>query len=521
MPDRVSHHVVIGKAEWGDPQHFHLLLAIHHPSFPSHLLSALCFFFHRILSPHQSDLLLPSSSAALTMPGDDDPIQNRPAAPSAPDSRRWPDDENPFVAFRRFADEQLSSMLQSVMGIPSMSSRPSPDHWAVFDDDARFRKRDNSESKGDDHAAADNSDHPFHHNNRHPSRSWTEWEDQWHVDHPRRRRTDQDFFDSFFDSPFSSRFLHPHHHPMFSGFASNTSTWPLTYLMFSPYSPLHLERQDYYQSHHDRGVFSSLMSSLSLSSDCDPAESHWREAFEDLIRLENGKPMLDHDSSAVVKRETTRDWLYGLVKRGSVGDQWKISELGKNDWSSPMAISQFHFKDDDCETPKDRIVEEKTEALTELDMFDRFFEDAAARESKAFADAFESPILRFLLEERQRSRDTPSDTENWFERVSNNSIPDAVPEKQQPAPETQAIVPSRAEPTAEKPTVISTMTRTERIRLPNGSTQKKTVWTKKFSDGREESNESVEIMNPPQSQDSSNQDRPTSDQKNSGWFWKD
>ncbi|OOF94341.1 hypothetical protein ASPCADRAFT_516584 [Aspergillus carbonarius ITEM 5010] len=462
------------------------------------------------------------------MPGDDDSIQNRPARPSAPESRRWPDDENPFVAFRRFADEQLSSMLQSVMGIPSMSSRPSSDHWAVFDDEARFRKRDNGEAKGDDHAPADNSDHPFHHNNRYPSRSWTEWEDQWHADHPRRRRTDLDFFDSFFDSswsdsPFSSRFFHSHHRPMFPGFASNPSTWPLTYLMFSPYSPLHLERQEYYQSHHDRGVFSSLMSSLSLSSECDPAETHWREAFEDLIRLENGKSMLDHDSSAVVKRETAQDWLYGLVKRGSVGDQWKISEPGRNDWSSPMTvISQFQSKDDNRVTPKGRIVDEETEALTELDMFDRVFEDAAARESKGFADAFESPILRFLLEERQSSQDTPSDdTENWFERVSKNSIPDAVPEKQQPASETHAVVPSSAEPTSEKPTVISTMTRTERIRLPDGSTQKKTVWTKKFADGREESNESVEVVNPSQTQDSPNQDRPVSDQKNSGWFWKD
>ncbi|PYI12245.1 hypothetical protein BO78DRAFT_357992 [Aspergillus sclerotiicarbonarius CBS 121057] len=463
------------------------------------------------------------------MPGDDDSTQNRPAAPSAPDSRRWPDDENPFVAFRRFADEQLSSMLQSVMGIPSMSSRPSPDHWAIFDEEARFRKKDNSEAKGDDHAPAD-TEHPSHHKNRHPSRSWTEWEDNWHADHPRGRRTDQDFFESFldrswFDGPFSSRFFHPHHRPMFSGFASNASTWPLTYLLFSPYSPLHLERQEYYQSHHDRGVFSSLVSSLSLS-ESDSAEAHWREAFEDLIRLENGKLMLDHDSTALVKRETARDWLYGLAKRGSLGDQWKISEFGGNDWSSPMtAIRQFHSKDDDREIPKNRTVDEETEALTELDMFDRFFEDAAAHESKAFADAFESPILRFLLEERQRSRDTPSDdTENWLEFVSggrNNSIPDAVPEKQQPASETQVVIPSHAQPTAEKPTVISTMTRTERIRLPDGSTQKKTVWTKKFADGREESNETVEVLNPPQTQDSPNQEKPASDQKNTGWFWRD
>ncbi|CAL00843.1 hypothetical protein CBS63078_1748 [Aspergillus niger] len=468
------------------------------------------------------------------MPSDDTSSQNRNSAPS--DSRRWPDDETALDAVRRFADEQVSSVLQSVMGIPSMSSRPSPDHWAIFDEEA-FRRRDGGgDAKGVEHApgtapgAADNSDHYNQRHNRYPAHSWRDWDDQWYADnHPRWRRSDRDFFDYFFDraslfdSPFSSRFFHPFHRSMFSDFASNSFGWPFSYLLFSPYSPLHLERQDQYHSHRDRGVFSSLMSSLSLSSENEnnnPAtESHWREAFEDLIRLENGKPMLDQDTTALAKRETARDWLYGLAKRGSLGDQWKISESGRDGRSNPMLVFHDYTSDrgDGGEVSLERTADEnETETMTELDMFDRFFEDAAARESKAIAEMFESPILRLLLEERRRPRDTD---EKWLEPVSDkrneNTVPDTLPEnKLQSTPVTESTT------TTEQPTVISTMTRTERVRLPDGSTQKKTVWTKRFSDGREESNETTEVLNPPHGQNSTG-DSSSANQKESGWFWRD
>ncbi|GKZ19673.1 hypothetical protein AbraIFM66951_003703 [Aspergillus brasiliensis] len=467
------------------------------------------------------------------MPSDDTSSQNRNSTPS--DSRRWPDDETPLDAVRRFADEQVSSVLQSVMGIPSMSSRPSSDHWAIFDDEARFRRRDGGDAKGDKHApgtapgAADNSDHHHQRHNRYPAHSWSDWEDQWYADnHPRWRRRDRDnifdfFFDraSFFDSPFSSRFFHPFHRSMFSDLASNSFGWPFSYLIFSPYSPLHLERQGQYHSHRDRGVFSSLMSSLSLSSENEnennpPTETHWREAFEDLIRLENGKPMLDQDTTALAKRETARDWLYGLAKRGSLGDQWKISESGRDGRSNPMLV--FHGYSSN--RGDDEVVREITaddnepETMTELDMFDRFFEDAAARESKAFADIFESPILRLLLEERRR----PHDTDRWLEPVyddkRNKTAPETLPENQQ-----QSTPVTESTTATEQPTVISTMTRTERVRLPDGSTQKKTVWTKRFSDGREESNETTEVLNPPHGQESSSP--ASTGRKDTGWFWRD
>src|SRR5215471_6848998 len=42
--------------------------------------------------------------------------------------------ENPFIAFRRYADEHISALLQSVMGLPSAFSSPSTNSWLVFRD---------------------------------------------------------------------------------------------------------------------------------------------------------------------------------------------------------------------------------------------------------------------------------------------------------------------------------------------------------------------------------------------------
>lgn len=49
--------------------------------------------------------------------------------------------ENPFIKFRQFADSQISSLLQSIIGLPSTFSRNQTDHprWADFDEDLRRR----------------------------------------------------------------------------------------------------------------------------------------------------------------------------------------------------------------------------------------------------------------------------------------------------------------------------------------------------------------------------------------------
>ncbi|OGM44780.1 hypA-like protein [Aspergillus bombycis] len=425
----------------------------------------------------------PSAGEEPTMAGDDN--ANRDRDPSAQSSQLWPDDDNPFVAFRRFADEQISSVLQS----SHPTRRQSPPH-DPFDIDFFF----------------------------------------------------DSFFDKFwFDDRVSSRFFHPYNRPLFSSMVNDESpAWPVTYLMFSPYSPLHLERQAQYRSSREHGVFSSLMSTLNLSAEHDPAEPQWREAFEDLLRLENGKPMLDRDPADVSKRESGKDWLQGLVKRGSLGDRFKyISGTEGRPWSTITFDNSKNMEDSHSLAEKEALSDSakaeiswgdaEPDSVTELDMYDRFLADIEAREREFFNDAHESPLLRLLLEDRYRAADNRASLKqaNWVEDTE-SSLGRVPGENQKTVSKTDSQSATDASPAetdksvAEKSSyVISTKTSTERIRLPDGSIQTKTVKTQRFADGREESNESVEVVNPSQvSRELTSLEGAPSDGKPSGWFWK-
>ncbi|KAB8200509.1 hypothetical protein BDV34DRAFT_12836 [Aspergillus parasiticus] len=490
------------------------------------------------------------------MAGDDNSNRNRDSSAQSP--QLWPDDDNPFVAFRRFADEQISSMLQSVTGLPSTVTAPPPDHWSIFSDDRYYkdaytRQRQSGDGKEGDHyagsetgASAESTDNP-------PSQSrWPGSDDPWQSHRTRRQTLPHDpfdidfFFDSFFDrfwfdDRVSSRFFHPYNRPLFSSMINDESpAWPVTYLMFSPYSPLHLERQAQYRSSRERGVFSSLMSTLNLSAEHDPAEPQWREAFEDLLRLENGKPMLDRDPADISKRESGKDWLQGLVKRGSLGDRFKyISGTEGRPWStitfdSPKSTDDGRsLTEEEASTNNTKAKiswgDAETESVTELDMYDRFLADIEAREREFFKDAHESPLLRLLLEDRYRTPDNRvslrkangvEDTESSLDQVSGEHQKTVSEIDSQPSTNTSPAETNNS--VAEnKHYVISTKTSTERIRLPDGSIQTKTVKTQRFADGREESNESIEVVNPLQvNREPTNPEGAPSDEKPSGWFWK-
>ncbi|KAF7178729.1 hypothetical protein CNMCM7691_007547 [Aspergillus felis] len=468
-------------------------------------------------------------------------------------------DHNPFVAFRRYADEQISSMLQSVMGLPSSISAPHSNHWAIFAEENNYREpnylqRQTSEGKDGGYQGASGNTDDIGQDDKPPASSrWPRSDDPWHSHNHGRFDRPSDFFslDSFFDSffdrfwfddHFSSRFFHPFHQPFFFNMLNDDSaTWPLAYLMFSPYSPLHLERQASYRAHKERGVFSSLITSLKPSSERDPAEPQWREAFEDLLRLENGKPMLDREpSTTLVKKESGTEWLKGLVQRGSLGDRWKYVSGPEGQGWSGITLESVEPTDKD----RSRLDESPTQQTqaeaswkdttsapeTELDMYDQFLADIEARERDFF---YESPLLRSLLEERRRLKEEiepfekagPSkETDSWIDLVSDgdkNTVPETAPH-----PTSEVSTTSETRPTSsateQQPYVVSTRTTTERIHLRDGSIQTKTVKTKRFADGREETNESVEVMNPPpKSQDSVAGQEALENQKKRSWFWRD
>lgn len=473
----------------------------------------------------------------------------------------WPDDDNPFVAFRRFADEQISSMLQSVMGLPSMASSPQSGGWAVFSESnnynnaTRHRDAESSGGSGTGSSESPNNSTSYSYDEKQPSVSnqsqWSVSSDPWHWHH-RRRHGDNlsDFFGfgSFFDRfwlddhlPLSSRIFPSSAHDSIFGILDGDEDmpmWPVIYVMTSPYSPLQLEREARYRAHrgHDEGVFSSLMSSLKLSSEPDqsyerdPREPEWRDAFEDLLRIKYGKPMLDRESEPVRRQQPEKDWLAGLVQRGSLGEGWKYTPSQSGSWFTNRQKAS-HALPEKAEDSKDQ--EAETDPATELDMYERFIQDIEAREREFSRQFHDSPILRFLSEERQRHKEEieayraklaekegrNESSDSWIDLVSGgrkDTVPNTI-ENASSDPYTAVEQTASTDVTPSQPHVVSTKTTTERVRLADGSVTTKTVKTQRFSDGREESNESVEVNNP--SQKSTGQDSSNNDSSNGGWFW--
>lgn len=505
------------------------------------------------------------------MPSDRDSDNNRDKS-NMPQNKDWDGESetNPFVTFRRFADEQVSSVLQSITGLPSSMGSPQSDSWTIFTDDKSYKnmayrhhngansnitnaaERDSTPNQSPNPNTPDgdenppkytNNDQPTSHLPQNPPYLSEEVKRSAHPpSHNECRPFDFFGLDSFFNRfedhffPFASSLFHPHTSFPFSDMFDDSSspTWPLTYIMLSPYSPLHLERQTQYRAQRDQGVFSAIVSSLrpesESASDHDPAEPQWREAFEDLLRLENGKSMLERDTLAPskIRLENGTEWLHGLVKRGSLGDRWKyVSGTDSHPWSG---ITFTGHNEDDRQLPEnDSAAREETQPETELELYQRFLQDIEDRE-REFSRA--SPLLRALLEERQHQQDAfekfqrgmtsdpeqgNDDTESWLDLVSGGhrkSVPETDDTTPTPPAEKKQIEP------ASEIRVISTMTRTERTRLPDGSIETKKVQTKRYEDGREETESFVETSRP-KVEAGEEQPSEQNTQPKNGWFWKD
>jgi len=227
------------------------------------------------------------------------------------------------------------------------------------------------------------------------------------------------------------------------------------YLLYSEYSPLHLE--------HETGF-----------------DSSFRQRFEDLIRIQDGKAMLSNEELAEAKTSSSVEWLgrvVPLLKDGENGRQGRIT-IKSNSGRQPVAqVEEVR----EGSTYQSESSQEYTEDLdTEQDIYERQFGELPCV-------GVEHPM-------------------------SSHSAQKATGAQ------------------ASRPDILSTLTTTERHVAPDGSITTKTVLKKRFADGREESSETVETklptaMGPSWSEQNSGiQERQTSstqggDQRKKGWFW--
>ena len=350
------------------------------------------------------------------------------------------DHGNPFIAFRRYADEQMASMLQSFLGIPSVLNP----HWSTTNEEAHRRlmeslgvlpsSRDESTKKpkkqtenGDSDFAS--SSHAYGNPLRCPYRPLSEQEsDEWDQRDPLLVARQACF----------ARFL-----------------------KHSGYSPLNLEK--------DRMLGESNV--------------HWRRAFEDLMDAQSNMSMGSYDGGL-----NEKEWITACTNRWRNVDPPFRSDMGLVENLQQRVLQEV---DNDllrmgCAT---KAPENDSDHDTELDMYEHM-----------------------LAMERNSARASAGTSTTTLEKT----------------PKAQSV--EISEPKSKG--VVSTLTTTERVVLPDGSTTTKRILRKRFSDGREESSESVHTTQAEQDhtdfsqfhtregQSSENSsDRRKDQEKKGGWFW--
>ena len=298
--------------------------------------------------------------------------------------------DNPFIQFRRFADSQISSLLQSVIGLPSLFERPSPTaRWIVIQsdgdgnevyvngDEVTMRKRRELEEgwrkqkeqeaeeragvaeavREDNMGSAPSSTKtatpaPSDANNPTSKKSgglldWLGWDGrQKHEDKqdettprngpmimPSVRMTVSDK-----DNPES---LNP-----FSGNMSEAVKWLLT----DEYSPIflrgHIPKDIYHGGpsfyhalHHPHWPDFRAVSSPDRFEEELRFRVPWCDAFEDLVSLQQNGHMIDRDEPT---RTSSAQWLNDMIKRGSLGPVMSRGLVGPQ-WSTEYArlVSPF------------------------------------------------------------------------------------------------------------------------------------------------------------------------------------
>ncbi|EPS34521.1 hypothetical protein PDE_09485 [Penicillium oxalicum 114-2] len=388
-------------------------------------------------------------------------------------------DLNPFVALRRFADEHVSAVLQSITGLPSTLSPPQTDRWTIFTDEETY------ESTKYRHRESDND-------SRRPYETLT-------VD-----PYDLSVYDPFEQSPLG--FPLP---PVPNFHEEWEKQWPLNYIFFSAYSPTRLEKEARGETSHGDDTFSSL-----IPSSRNPKEPQWREAFEDLLRLENGLPLLDHSRIIAGRSENNEQWLRGVLKRESMGPRFKNALVHGNDGDLTIEVrTRVKIPVIELElTEEEEIMQEKF--MRDIDELRR--KDPLLSESQ---------ILRIMVE---RYFEPPP----GLEEARQDNDPHARDPKDLWLDQIQELderlrayhfVATRKTGDNEPSRVVSTSSRTEQTHYPDGMFSSRRVVTKQYADGREET-DSFDETSLPHSDDgwdevnSENSEKPKSKSKG-GWFW--
>ena len=402
------------------------------------------------------------------------------------------DDPNPFILFRRFADDQMSTLMNgvfsisSLFGSPSISPRRSVQDYEKWLQEARessqrlaheaeeaeriigvyTRAHDEAQHAVPEPASDNGSEAP-----RCPYRPAEQ-----QVPRPEEPALSICLLDDATRSCLSLAALGlrlPNTVLNAPVLGEQLPSIPVAYLLYSPYSPVRLEQQPRLCGH----------------------SAKWREAFEDLLAVQSGQELPPRSQRVP---ESSVDWVRGMILLAMCKQEKDIEESGiaadktsKTIKQHPGLLSRFTSprqpeNDADEDETADNFADGGDAEISELDMYDRILSSQQPLSDGTARVATPSSTLLH----------SPSDTDS-----KNQSV-------------------------------LSTLTTTERTTLQDGSVHTKVVLKKRFSDGREESTETVHHQNAVRrEQDTTSKsikdedarkfgkDNGDKENSSSGWFW--
>ncbi|KAF2646589.1 hypothetical protein P280DRAFT_464788 [Massarina eburnea CBS 473.64] len=202
--------------------------------------------------------------------------------------------------------------------------------------------------------------------------------------------------------------------------------------------------------------------SLEELEDMKRSGVNWRDAFEDLIRAENGAPLIPRDALGVQKNRSYDEW----------ARRFRDPATARSEYAQWVAQQ--------CQTPV---------------KVDPPSEEPSYEYSHDHEDQHDEPPSP-KTEQGPWSKDMPPHELDAYERMLGTYTPGE----------------------AAKPSILSTLSTTERTVSPDGTVTTKVVFKKQFADGREESSETVHTSSGREDETSKMEPRPKQEKKK-GWFW--
>lgn len=495
------------------------------------------------------------------------------------------DPRNPFESFRRFADEQMSFLMRSLTGNPPGKSTNNASETSESDEDLpwivqgmseearrRYRKvqRDIKDFSASQNAAEERSKA---HRDEHLRCPYRPTEQEVPPSHQNSGPPQDNPYYPFLE--FSNVGHDAEDELGFHG----SSTWPVRYLLTSSYSPLYLEKQFPFRDQeqrwrhafedlialqsgmnmesHDsprpnvcatqwigslinRGIFGStqaenealrtgepfgtlfppevglgivrllraqakLQELRDIGGELDQADDEddgtsWPDVCPAIMRLLGAQSRSEEQQDKAeefvgqdegYKTPMTQN-VIGAVRRLLLAQE-RNEELHSRGKEADEDDEEFCGFDDDDDMDDD---EDEEEAMTELDLYERMTSLKDGILGKESIERLASQAFRHESRFGERSTSTKQATADG------------------------------------KPSIISTLTTTERTTHPDGSVHTKMVLKKRFADGREESTETTQMtkdqqVNPQQqmtpevhaARNGTSDDTEKTNPKSRGWFW--